>query len=283
MISRNLSQRIAAALLLLPPVLALIYAGGIVFTGLLAVAAFFMLTEWNRVTEQAGRTGTVAAILFVFLLTAGIWWIGAGGAAGRPDAVALFLAMAMAGLCMLVWLVPSGPRENGNPVSRPSLRWLVAGGLYVGMAVLAIAWLRTLDSNGELIVWLFFCVWATDVGGYFFGKGIGGPKLAPTISPKKTWAGFFGGVFLAVVAALLFSTLFGWDRSLLFLSGAGVCVSVMAQIGDLFESLIKRRFGAKDSGDLIPGHGGVLDRVDGLVFAAPATAIAIGMQSWAQI
>jgi phosphatidate cytidylyltransferase len=155
-----------------------------------------------------------------------------------------------------------------------SLGWWLAGFSYVGAPLVAMWWLRTLDA-GLLVLWVFFIVWATDIGGYFFGKGIGGPKLAPSISPKKTWAGLIGGVAFSVAAALALHFIFGLLENKSAVILASGLLAVWAQVGDLVESAIKRHFGVKDSGELIPGHGGLLDRVDGLVFVAPAMAMLI--------
>ena len=127
------------------------------------------------------------------------------------------------------------------------------------------------DAVGAVMtLWLIFAVWSVDVGGYVFGSMIGGPKLAPKISPKKTWAGLIGGVFLAAVVCGGFVYLMDANKNIVLLFTAVAAVlAVIAQIGDLCESAIKRYLGIKDSSNLIPGHGGIFDRIDGLVFAAP--------------
>ena len=125
-------------------------------------------------------------------------------------------------------------------------------------------------------MWTLLVVWATDVGGYFAGKGIGGPRLAPRLSPKKTWAGLVGGMVLAIGAASLFAD-FVSLASLELLAPAAAVLAVWSQVGDITESAVKRYFEAKDSGSLIPGHGGLLDRVDGLVFVAPAVALFLAL------
>jgi len=152
--------------------------------------------------------------------------------------------------------------------------WWLSGLAYVGLPMLAMWWLRTLDT-GQLVFWLFIIVWATDIGGYFVGKSVGGPKLAPQVSPKKTWSGLLGGIALSIGASLILVLVLNLPLTLTVLILASGLLAVWAQVGDLFESGIKRHFGVKDSGELIPGHGGLLDRVDGLVFVAPAIAILI--------
>ncbi|MCG8503623.1 MAG: phosphatidate cytidylyltransferase, partial [Sphingomonadales bacterium] len=125
-----------------------------------------------------------------------------------------------------------------------------------------------------VILWLLLVVWLTDIGGYFAGKGIGGPKLAPRLSPKKTWAGLFGGMALAALGGAIVSLALDFGQAVMMATlSAGL--AVIEQISDLLESGIKRRFGAKDSGHLIPGHGGLLDRVDGIVLVAASVGLAV--------
>lgn len=151
--------------------------------------------------------------------------------------------------------------------------WAAFGAIYVGGPIWALVILRQLDYGEYWVLLAFLIVWATDVGAYFAGRIIGGPKLAKAISPKKTWAGAVGGVILALAVAYAFDGLAGqYGFAGVGLLAAAVA-SIASQIGDLCESAIKRHFGKKDSGTLIPGHGGLLDRLDGLVFAAPVVAL----------
>lgn len=148
--------------------------------------------------------------------------------------------------------------------------WYIGGFLYALIAALSLLWIRDRAENGiALVMWVFLIVWATDVGAYFAGRSIGGPKLAPAISPKKTWAGFYGGVAAATVLGTVWVYLTGLRGTFLLLTPL---LSVAAQGGDLFESWMKRRAGLKDSGNLLPGHGGVFDRLDGLLPVAVLTA-----------
>ena len=151
--------------------------------------------------------------------------------------------------------------------------WQVAGFLYALVPALALLWIRERSPVGvELLLWVFITTWSVDIGAYFAGRTIGGPKLAPAISPNKTWAGLIGGM----IAAALFGGLWAWLLQLpaiLLLLAAPFAVA--AQIGDLFESWLKRRAGVKDSGTWLPGHGGALDRLDGLVVVATLTAAAM--------
>lgn len=152
--------------------------------------------------------------------------------------------------------------------------WYIFGFLYAAIAALALLWVRERadDQHGlRLLLWVFITVWSVDIGAYFSGRAIGGPKLAPAISPGKTWAGFYGGVASATLLGGAWTLFTGLNPVLLLLAPL---FAAAAQGGDLFESWIKRRAGAKDSGHLLPGHGGVFDRVDGLLPVAILTAIA---------
>ena len=150
--------------------------------------------------------------------------------------------------------------------------WYVAGLAYALAAALSLLWIRDRSDAGvNLVLWVFILVWTTDIGAYFTGRAIGGPKLAPAISPGKTWAGFYGGIVAASICGGLWALFEGLPLILLLLAPL---FSVASQGGDLFESWMKRRAGVKDSGRWLPGHGGVFDRVDGLLPVAILTAIA---------
>lgn len=150
-------------------------------------------------------------------------------------------------------------------------RWMVLGSVYIAIPTAAMIWLRGDDIPGmTTIIWLFLVVWGADTGAYLTGRAIGGPKLAPSISPKKTWAGFIGGISIASLISVCFHLYMPGD--ILNLAVIGFLVALASQLGDLLESMAKRHFDVKDSSNLIPGHGGVLDRVDGLVIGAVALA-----------
>jgi phosphatidate cytidylyltransferase len=151
-----------------------------------------------------------------------------------------------------------------------SWRWMIAGVIYIGLPVAAILWLRAQDR--ETALWLLLVVWAVDIGAFAVGSAIRGPRLAPRISPNKTWSGLVGGIVAAAAV--------GWGLALGFvlpvnpavLAGLSALLALVAQAGDLLESGIKRHFSVKDTSALIPGHGGLLDRIDGVMTAAPAAA-----------
>ncbi len=149
--------------------------------------------------------------------------------------------------------------------------WMIAGFAYALLPALSLLWLRDRAPRGmELVFWVFIVTWTTDIGAYFAGRAIGGPKLAPTISPNKTWAGLIGGMVSAALAGWAWTQYVVLPTSLIWLAPA---FAAAAQGGDLFESWLKRRAGAKDSGSMLPGHGGILDRLDGLVVVAILTAL----------
>jgi phosphatidate cytidylyltransferase len=155
----------------------------------------------------------------------------------------------------------------------PRWRWLIAGIGYAGALLLAPLLLRADQTHGFLaIVLLFGIVWTTDVAAYFAGRAIGGPKLMPAVSPKKTWSGAVAGTLAAMIVAVVVAGCFG-PFKLAAIAIVALLLSVVSQLGDLLESWVKRRFGAKDAGRLIPGHGGVMDRLDGFWAAALAACL----------
>ncbi|MEH6756304.1 MAG: phosphatidate cytidylyltransferase [Parasphingorhabdus sp.] len=147
---------------------------------------------------------------------------------------------------------------------------LSLGIFYAGLPALSILYLRGIDNGLLIVFWTLALVWATDIGAYFSGRAIGGPKLAPTYSPNKTWAGLIGGVIVTALFSFALHVYFQLPLQLVLLS---IPLAVLAQMGDLFESQMKRRAGVKDSGTIFPGHGGVMDRLDGLIPVAPVVAI----------
>lgn len=249
--SENLTKRIISALLLLPVVLWPIYAGGFWFWSLLTVGGVLMALEWASLT---GLRSAFPKGLLAFAVLLLLWsFIGSGMASGFYTVLTLFLVFV------------TGTLFSGV---RPGLGWWLSGVGYVALPLVALSIVR--EASAILVLWIFLVVWATDVGGYFAGKGIGGPKLAPRISPKKTWAGLLGGMGLSAIVSLGVAEVFGLSESHWVMAAL---LAAWAQVGDLVESGIKRHFDVKDSGGLIPGHGGLLDRVDGLVFVAPAVAV----------
>lgn len=252
--SAELRTRILSALVLAPIALGLAWVGGWPFAALLAAAAVAMAMELSALLP--GDTATSRIMLAGFGLIAVLLT-----AVGGP-----FVAL-LAGAAGLTFAITIGILR-GTPVWPPLLAYP-----YLILPLVAVLWLRLDPAYGRVaIFWLLLVVWATDIFAYFAGRGIGGPKLAPRLSPKKTWAGLVGGMFgAAVVGAAAAIWLDLGSPALLALVSAAL--AVVAQAGDILESALKRRAGVKDSGKLIPGHGGILDRVDGLVTAAIAAAL----------
>jgi phosphatidate cytidylyltransferase len=249
--SRNLLTRVIVALVLAPVAIVIAHAGGSLWTGLVTLAAIGLYVEWLRVIGAA-REARVVASGVVGLAISG-FCLGIG----RIDAALVALALGLAGVGLL----------------SPERRIWTATGFFYGAAAQMASVLVRLDQTYGFIalIMILLVVWATDIGGYFAGRGIGGPKLWPRVSPKKTWAGAIGGFAASLVIAAGFAA-FGIGKTgpMLLL---GAALSVVSQLGDLFESAVKRRFGVKDSSHLIPGHGGLMDRLDGLVAAMVVAAI----------
>jgi phosphatidate cytidylyltransferase len=151
--------------------------------------------------------------------------------------------------------------------------WLVLGLCYIIFPALFLMTIRGTEHGADIILWMFAIVWGTDIAAYFVGKNLGGPKLAPKISPNKTWSGLFGGIFASMLIGLIGALFFA--GSIKFFIFFGGLLAIVEQVGDLFESKVKRIFGVKDSGTIIPGHGGVMDRVDGLLLVVPAVFLVI--------
>lgn len=260
--SKNLLQRVISALTLLPLVLGALWLGGWWWTAFLLLGGVLMAREWVALTIGTGATsGKIYSALLCLIVVLGV----VHAELTQPDILLRLNELAIFAALGLVFVLTD---------KAPSVGWFFLGVVYVGVPLLTLWWLRSLDE-GQIVFWLLFIVWATDVGGYFFGKAIGGPKLAVKISPKKTWAGLLGGMAVSVAVSMLIAQFFHLTTSLFVLVSLSALLPVWAQVGDLVESGIKRHFDVKDSGELIPGHGGLLDRVDGLVFVAPAMAILV--------
>src|SRR5215207_6124138 len=244
-------MRIAVAAVLIPLAVAIAYAGGWLWTALVTLAAVGLLVEWLAIVGLAGATRvTVAGV--AALAVAGLCF-----AIGRLDAALIVLAV---GFLAVASIAPE--RRN----------WAGAGFLYAAAAEIGSVLVRLDPVKGfAALMFVLLIVWVTDSGGYFAGRGIGGPKLWPRVSPKKTWAGAIGGFVASLAVAAIFAAVgFGKSGYLMMIGGA---LSVVSQLGDLFESAVKRRFGVKDSSQIIPGHGGLLDRLDGFVAAIVVAAI----------
>jgi len=163
-------------------------------------------------------------------------------------------------------------REWDSITINENIVWRLAGLAYVAVPCAALVWLRSVEHGAAIVLSLLLTVWATDIGAYFAGRTIGGPKLAPAISPNKTWAGLGGGMVAAAFTLALCKSFSPFPVEISNAILIGLLIAVLGQVGDLFESWLKRRAGVKDSGNLIPGHGGLLDRIDGLILTTPLFA-----------
>jgi phosphatidate cytidylyltransferase len=249
--SRNLLMRIVAALVLAPVAVAIAYAGGSLWTLLVTLAAIGLYLEWLAIVGAARQMRVVVPGVAALAIA------GCCLAFGRIDASLVPLALGFAGVALL------SPERRG---------WTATGFGYAAAAQMASVLVRLDQLWGFVaLILILLVVWVTDIGGYFAGRGIGGPKLWPRVSPNKTWAGAIGGFSASLVVAAGFAA-FGLGRTAPLLA-LGAALSIFSQLGDLFESAVKRRFGVKDSSQIIPGHGGLLDRLDGFVAAVVLAAI----------
>jgi phosphatidate cytidylyltransferase len=249
--SHNLLMRVAAASVLAPLAIVAAYAGGWLWTALVTLAAVGLYLEWLTVVGAAQEL-RVTVSGSVALAIAG-WYLAAGQ-------ITVLLAVLALGLAVVVLL---SPQRRG---------WTAAGFLYAAAAQTASVLVRLDQAHGFVaLIFVLLVVWVSDIGGYVAGRGVGGPKLWPRVSPKKTWAGAVGGFAGSLVIAAGFAA-FGLGKPLPLLVLAAI-LSVASQFGDLFESAVKRRFGVKDSSHIIPGHGGLMDRLDGYVAAIVLAAI----------
>ncbi|MBP0440933.1 phosphatidate cytidylyltransferase [Tianweitania sediminis] len=247
----NFGLRVLSAVVLGGLVLLVTYFGGLLFHLMIALFAGALLYEWLAMVGDGLRLPTRLALWALLL-------IGLVPLVFNMDAaVVVFVALVAMGCG-----IGLEARRSGT--------WVAGGLVYALVAAVSIHQIREGGSSGlAAIVFLFSVVWATDSFAYVFGRLIGGRKLAPRISPSKTWSGALGGALAAVIAGTGSARLMGLQPGFV-LAMAALVLSAVSQAGDLFESAVKRRFGVKDSGNMIPGHGGVMDRVDGLVAAGLA-------------
>ncbi|WP_271506444.1 phosphatidate cytidylyltransferase [Bradyrhizobium sp. CCBAU 11357] len=246
----NLVMRVLAALVLAPLTIAIAYAGGWLWALLVTLVSIGLFAEWLMVVGAGSAALTGAGTVVIAMMGASV----AFGAL-KTSVVTGLIGGAIVTL-----------------IARGKFLWAASGFAYAAAALLASILVRKDLVNGfSALMFVLLVVWATDIGGYFAGRSIGGPKLWPRVSPKKTWAGALGGFAASLAVAAGFAACGIGKVVPLLLVGA--VLSVVSQLGDLFESAVKRRFGVKDSSHLIPGHGGLLDRLDGFVAAILAAWI----------
>jgi phosphatidate cytidylyltransferase len=260
----NLASRVIVGVFLAVVAIADIWVGGPVFTLMIAVGVGLVLWEWcaMHAIPLPWRLAGLAVL---------------AGASGLAQAGLVLQALALLGAAILVFLPLSALARTAGK------RWLSTGLLYAGLPAVALIWLRNQPDGFALVMWTMGLVWATDIFAYFAGRSIGGPKIWPAVSPNKTWAGLLGGMAAAALFSVVFAGVGNWSQSAITMALVGALLAVVAQAGDFLESWLKRRAGVKDSGTLLRGHGGVMDRVDGLVPVCVVVALWVGLQTPAQL
>lgn len=256
----ELRVRVVSGIVMTAIAVAAVWAGGFAFWALVSLLAVAMMVEWTQMAQAPRWQVALGGLIVAGLMASALGFVDPAQLAAFEDRL-IAQTVDLIGLAAILLAVVSFRARLGFGI------------LYTVFPAVALIFLREQPGFGLWIaLWTMMIVWATDIGAYFAGRAIGGPKLAPKLSPNKTWAGLIGG---AVTAAII-GALIAWQgRMGLFCWVAAGPLAVVAQMGDLFESWLKRRSGVKDSGTLLPGHGGVLDRLDGLVPVAVLVAAAV--------
>jgi len=253
----ELPARTASGIVMGVAAVAAVIWGGIFFESFVVLGAIAALAEWHRLVNgghlarETIPTGlAILAAVWLVRFQSGFMW----------PLMAILLGGVGAALVSALRKLPA----------RWPIPWHAFGALYVGLPVLTLVMLRDTPRGAAIVGALFVAVWTADTGALLCGGLIGGPKLAPLLSPNKTWAGFLGGTIAAAIAEALYIALLGGHipTAVAF----GIFIALAGHCGDLFESWVKRQFRAKNTGRLIPGHGGILDRIDSVLFAAPLCA-----------
>ncbi len=250
----NLGLRVASAAVLVPTAVAAVWFGGWPWLVMIAIAVALLAIEWGGMSAPVSPTRVAAAVAAAALIAVFVGYRGqflwAWGAIPLMAGAAAIIARGVA--------------------ERPADA--AYGVLYIAPAALSLVWLRATHQGEWWVLMLFAATWSADIGAYVVGSILRGPKLWPRFSPNKTWSGFVGGLVTAMGAGILMASLPAFQLNVYAAAAIGLAVGLATMAGDLWESALKRRFGVKDSGDLIPGHGGLLDRVDGLMFAVVVMA-----------
>jgi len=256
----DLRKRALSAAVLGPAAVACIWLGAEAFTGMLALAVALLAWEWVHMCGRRVRVLPGMAVpLAVF----------AAGALAVGDHVRWALFVLLVGFAAAWWFAHRMAETLTQPAGR-----LAIGVLYIGLAGIALIELRHDTEAGRAnVLFLFLVVWASDIGAYMAGRTLGGPKLWPAVSPNKTWSGAAGGLLAAIAIGLAAAFSFTLNPVVGAVVAVAALLGVASQAGDLLESAIKRHFHVKDSSHLIPGHGGLLDRLDGVLAAAPVAAL----------
>ncbi len=258
---RDLRKRVLSALVLGPTAIGCVWLGATPWTVLMAIAAAILTWEWVHLCSLRTRAFPGIAVPLAVLAAGGL------AVAELPQ-----LALGCLGMGFLLTWAASRDLPRTRRLPFPPVR-LALGVLYIGLAGIALIELRHDNEAGRAnVLFLLLVVWASDIGAYMAGRAFGGPRLMPAVSPNKTWSGAMGGLALAVVVGVVAARILAPGE---FLTAAPIAIllSIVAQGGDLLESAIKRHFAVKDTSSLIPGHGGLLDRLDGVLATAPVAAL----------
>lgn len=239
--------------MLIPLALVIAYLGGLVFAVFWTLAALGVLWEWSSLVDRPQRR--------LVVVVAGL----------AIAAAAALIVTARPAIALAVIVI--GVAATAIVAKQPHRIWMAAGLFYAAMVAIPAIVLRSDPEFGFVaVIFLFAIVWSTDIFAYFTGRALGGPKLLPRVSPKKTWSGGIGGLLAAILAAVLVAKFAGLT-DLIPIAMVAAMLSLAAQSGDFIESAVKRRFGAKDASHIIPGHGGLMDRLDGFLAAATVAAL----------
>jgi phosphatidate cytidylyltransferase len=249
-----LRYRILTAVIGLPLLIAIIWFGEPWFTLLIAVMATLGSWEFYRMAGQLKlHPITYLGMAWVLLIVL---------SPHCPYAATIPFLITSAIVISLIWMLFRSPREHAFT----NWAWTIAGILYIGWMLSYWVELRSLEAGKGLVFWAMFTTFASDTSAFFIGRRWGKHALAPSISPGKTWEGAIGGLLASIIASLILRTIFPLPFSYWQIALLGCVISLFAQLGDLAESLLKRNTGVKDAGKLIPGHGGIMDRIDSLIF-----------------
>ena len=250
----SLIKRILSTLILAPIVVGAILAGWNTTAILLLVVSALLAWEWAAMVPN--KNNAVYAVAYLV-----------AAAAMFSFSDILFSLLVMIGSAVFVWLKAKGEKD----------RWLLVLGVpYITLGIGSFAWFYTL-FGAVISLWYVLAIWSVDIGGYIVGCNVKGPKLAPKISPNKTWSGLLGAMLLSCLTCLIFAYFYFPHTSAVYIFCVcfGSALAIVAQCGDLLESKVKRFLNVKDSSDLIPGHGGMFDRLDGMLFATPFVLIVL--------
>ena len=251
----SLNSRVISALILAPLVAGAIYIGSPVYDLLVLAAIVVMAWEWRRLCA-AQHFDTAGIIMTIAVVGAtGLTWF---------QQVGLAVLLVAAGALVVFFMIAGSEGKSSI--------WTIAGLLAVGLTGISLILIRRIGDDWSVTMWLLVAVWATDINAFLVGRTVGGPKLAPKISPGKTWSGLIGGIVGAVGWSVIWALWTGVEQ-VGTVALLGAAIAIFAQLGDLGVSRVKRRYGVKDTGTLIPGHGGLLDRVDGIMGAVPVAIL----------